>query len=123
MKKLTLILLLIGLFSGFAYASDEQELIDLDKARFKEYQEWVLEKCAEAMNFYEPRKLLFSDDEAIAMFYNFDLKKVDHSLLSPEVSRVFNFVLQKILKELRGEKAFEIEKEMAMAEKKTREDF
>jgi hypothetical protein len=106
------------------YTKHEQETIDLNRARYKKYQEWVLNKCTDAMDYYTSKKI-FTDDNAFYMFDEFEIGRVDHSLLSPapEVSRVFNHVLQKILAELKGKPAFEIEIQMALTKKKTLEEF
>ena len=104
------------------YSKYEQETIDLNKTRYKKYQEWVLNKCTDAMDYYTSKKI-FTDDDAFYMFDEFEIGRVDHSLLSPEVSRAFNHVLQKILAELKGKPAFEIEIQMALTKKKTLEEF
>jgi len=104
------------------YSEVQQEITNFHKARLKAYQKWVLNKCTDAIAFKNEKKI-FRNKDAYEMFDKYELARVDHSLLSPEVSSTFNHVMQKIIKELSGKDAFEIEIQMALTKKKTLEEF
>ena len=95
---------------------------DLQKQRYKAYQEWVLDNCDNAWRYYD-EKTIFVDSEAIEMFESNEIAQIDQTLLSPEVSSTFNFILGKILNELPGKATFELERKMAQNSKKTLENF
>jgi hypothetical protein len=99
-----------------------ERINDLQKKRYKAYQKWVLNRCDNAWRYYDKQKV-FVNSEAIEMFNNNEIAKIDQTLLSPEVSSTFNFILGKILNELPGEATFELEREMAQSPKKSLEDF
>ena len=104
------------------YVAVEKRMQEFQRNRYKEYQQWALVRCKEAYRVYDEVKI-FNDNDAIRMFHDSNLAKIDHALLTPEVNRVFNNVLQKIIGELPGPKAFEIDKEIAETKKMLLEDF
>ena len=90
--------------------------------RFAEYQRRAARLCQRAMNYYQDQKI-FSDKKAMIAYERFDLGKIDQSILSPETSMCFNFVIQKILGELPAKEAFLIQKSMVETKKYKLEDI
>ena len=92
------------------------------RQQFIAYQKWASEVCSDVFDSIDDEYSL-SDDDAIRIFYNSELSEIDLRLASPEVSQAYNKVLQKILGELPGKKAFKIQKTLMTSDKKKMEDF
>jgi hypothetical protein len=122
--------LVVQLISADALA-EAQKLVekrteDLKRCRnnqYYEYQSWVIKKCDAAFRSYMVYRLGLSEADARKVFKEHALAEVDQSLLSPEVSRVFNDVLGKLMAELGPEALVTSEKEMGTTTKKRLEDF
>jgi hypothetical protein len=104
----------------------EQRSEDLKRCRnnqYYDYQSWVINKSDSAFRAYMLYRFGLSEADARRIFRDHTLAEVDQSLLSPEVSRIFNDVLGKLTAEMGPEALVAMEKEMGTMTKKKLEDF
>ncbi len=87
------------------------------------YQSAVIDRCQKAFKHYNEYTLGISEGNAIITIHNERLSQVDQALLTPEVSRLFNDVLGKLLAKLGPENLVKIEEEMGSTAKKKLENF
>jgi hypothetical protein len=104
----------------------ERKSEDLKRCRnnqYYAYQSWVIKWCDNTFKDYMTYKSGLSEKDARHLFKKYVLAEVDQSLLSPEVSRVFNDVLSKLTVEMGAEALVSTEKEMGTTPKKKLEDL
>ena len=100
-----------------------QLLAEYRRAQLNAYQEWAVAVSRNAFDEYNSHKQV-TDAEAIGFFRKHKLATVDQTLLTPEVGRVYNDVLGKLLAELNPPEVVMLESEMsATTNKKKLEDF
>ncbi len=100
----------------------QQQMVVLKKKQYIEYQEWASRQISST--FYEIENIkLFTDDDATRIFNNSYLDAIDLRLVSPEVSNAYYKVFQKIVGELPAELAFNCNRKVMTAQKKSYEDF
>lgn len=97
------------------------EIRNLNQARYKAYQQWAVKQCDSAFAQYKKWNIV-TDDDAISLIRNY-LTGIDSSLLTPEVSRLYQDVLQKQFAKMNWKKIAEWESNLASCTKKTLEDF
>ena len=96
-------------------------ITEWNKDRYQEYQKWVVVKCQETLNEYQKEKKVTNED-ADRLFKFKWLFEIKADLLTPEVSAIYNDILQKLYAEMNWNvKAFH-EKECAIGKKITLED-
>ena len=91
--------------------------------QYSKYQAEVIRRSQEAFKIYNSFTINPSENNAIIIFHNAGLAEVDQALLTPEVSRLFNDVLGKLMGRLNPEPLVQIEDEMGSAKKLKLEDF
>jgi hypothetical protein len=104
----------------------EKRSEDLKSCRnnqYYEYQSFVIKKCDIVFREYMTYRFGVSERDARNMFKKHALAEVNQSLLSPEVSRIFNDVLGKLTVEMGPQALVNTEKEMGTTAKKKLEDL
>ena len=104
----------------------EKRSSDLRRCRndqYYEYQKWVIGRGEEAFQRFMGYRFGLSEGDARKVFSDAKLAEVDQSLLTPEVARIFNDVLGKLMAELGPEALVATEKGMGTTIKKKLEDF
>jgi hypothetical protein len=91
--------------------------------QFYEYQAWAIDRCDGAFRAYMEYKFGLSEDDARKIFRDHKLAEIDQALLSPEVSRVFNDVLGKLMAEMGAPALVTTEKDMGTTTKVGLEHF
>jgi hypothetical protein len=87
-----------------------------------DYNRWVIARCHRAFKEYQAESFV-SDEDAVRIFKFYDLQRIDQSLLSPEVSRVYMEVLHKLMAKMSVDSIVWVEEQLALAKKKTLGDF
>jgi hypothetical protein len=93
-----------------------------DNQRY-DYQRWVIAKSTAAFNEYQSYRFTWSEDAALKIFKDHVLAEVDQSVLSIEVSRMFNDVANKLMAKMGPAALVRTEKEMSEATKQKLENF
>jgi hypothetical protein len=104
----------------------EKRSEDLKSCRnnqYYEYQSFVVTKCNALFKDYMTFKLGLSEQDARDLFKKHFLAEVNQSLLSPEVSRIFNDLLGKLMVEMGAQTLVKTESEMGTMAKRKLEDF
>lgn len=96
------------------------EMQNVEKARLKAYQLWAAEQIKEALRLYKDNKVSTDGDAEKGCE---KLKEVDMKLLIPEVASLYSDVLMQIGNELGWEKKSQCLSSIALANKKSLEDF
>ena len=98
-------------------------ITDAQQRQNDSYQKWALERCNSAFTNYNNTTVV-SQKNAKEYFEKANLATVDQGLLKVAPNRVFNDVLGKLLAEIDGESAYELQKKCADTENKVKlEDF
>ncbi len=104
------------------FAKVQERGVEWQREQYLAYQQWAVDKCAKSIDAYYQEKV-FSNNDAKRIFKEMGLAEIDVRLISPEVNRCYNTILQKIIGELPGRDAFDIDKQLSLAKKKALEDF
>jgi len=96
--------------------------IKLQRKQYIAYQRWASNVCSEIFREIDSMTF-FNDDDAIRIFNQSDINMIDLRLTSPEVSQVYNKMVQKIVGELPSKDAFSIQRELMLSQKKSLGDF
>jgi hypothetical protein len=103
--------------------------LDAKRKQFDAYQTWAITRCEIAFNKFWGIHVLTRND-CWDCFYDGNLGAIDQSLLSPEVNRTFNDVMEKLTTSavgvthgMDGANVFSMQKQCAEAAKKKLEDF
>ena len=103
--------------------------LDAKRKQFDAYQKWAVARCKAAFDKYNSFKTI-TRDHAWQCFQAGNLETVDQTILSPDVSRMFNDVMSKLTTEAKGvawgmdgANVFSVQKQCAEATKKKLEDF
>jgi hypothetical protein len=83
----------------------------------------VIAKSTAAFNEYQSYRFTWSEDAALKIFKDHVLAEVDQSVLSIEVSRMFNDVANKLMAKMGPAALVRTEKEMSEATKQKLENF
>lgn len=100
----------------------------LRSGQHNKYQRWALETVKGAFDSYQGfrpslNNLAFTSEDAEKILDETPLLQVDQSLLSPEVSRMYNDVIQKLFDTFSPEQLVAWEKKIGESAKKKLEDF
>ncbi len=104
------------------FAKVQEREVEWRRKQYLAYQRWAVDICVKGMVAYNQTRV-FTDNDAKRVFKEIGLAKIDVRLITPEVSRCYNAILQKITGELPGSSAFVIDRELSLAKKKALEDF
>jgi|GEM_PF-3252389 len=100
-----------------------REMSELKSKQFASYQKWATEVIEETRKKYDGKRIRTNKDAKDA-FYKNGIRKIDQSILSPEVAQFFQAVFSGLLSELGGEEQAEIQKSLSFSEtKKKLEEF
>ena len=112
-----------------AYQNIGKLAADIKRRQFDAYQKWAIARCEDAYDTYNSFKTM-TRDHAWQCFNAGHLAKIDQTVLSPDVSRMFNDVMSKITVDakghmwgLDGENVFSMQQQCAEAQKQKLEDF
>ncbi len=86
------------------------------------YNRWSAERCLQARQLIN-KEVSLSDAEAITIFYESDLAKIDARYISPEVSSIYHQLIQEILTELPASKAIELQRDLMTSKKRRLDSF
>ncbi len=100
-----------------------QELQKCRADQYSQYQTEVIRRRDEAFRVYNRFNFAVSEGNAINIFHNERLSEIDQALLTPEVGRLFNDVLGKLIGRLGPEALVKIEDEMGTSKKLKLEDY
>jgi len=102
---------------------------DIKRRQFDAYQKWAIDRCKDAFDTYKSFTTM-TRDHAWQCFNAGHLAKIDQTVLSPDVSRMFNDVMSKITEDakghmwgLDGDNVFLMQQQCAEAQKQKLEDF
>jgi len=102
---------------------------DIKRRQFDAYQKWAIGRCEDAFDTYNSFTTM-TREHAWQCFNDGHLAKIDQSLLSPDVSRMFNDVMSKITVDAKGHmwgldgvNVFSMQQQCAEAQKVKLEDF
>jgi hypothetical protein len=94
---------------------------ELTKARYQRYQEWAVDKCNGAFKKYLSwNRVTETDARSVVDGY---LLPIDQSILTPEVSALYNDILRKQYAEMTSPVLAEYQAKIASAKKTSLEDF
>ena len=96
-------------------------LQDLQRDRYKRYQEWAIKKCYDGFTTYSKWKVVTA--KRAKWIIDGYLIKIDPSLLSPPVAELYNNILQKQFAELGTGDLVDYQTGIAKHEKMSLEDF
>ncbi|MEI6074418.1 MAG: hypothetical protein WCS94_02515 [Verrucomicrobiota bacterium] len=103
--------------------------LDAKRKQFDAYQKWAVARCEDSFNEYDSFKTM-TRDHAWQSFHAGNLKTIDQTILSPDVSRLFNDIMSKLTVQAKGTvwgmdgaNVFAMQKQCAEATKKKLEDF
>jgi hypothetical protein len=99
------------------------KLRDYRNKQYFAYQKWVIDSCDGAFKEYMTYTLDPNDEAAQGIIDRYSLTKVDQSLLSPEVTRIFNDVLGKLIGKMKPAALVAVEKQMGTISKVKLEDY
>jgi hypothetical protein len=98
-----------------------QRLTELREQQYAAYQRWAINECESAFAKY--RSWTRVDEEDALEVINLYLLKINSTLLTPDVNRLYQDVLGKQFAELSAKPLANIEIKMAREQKKTLKDF
>lgn len=99
-----------------------EKVVELNKKRYQAYQEWVVLKCQNALKRYQSLKRV-DEVDATSIFDAQELSIIKQDLLIPEVSSIYNDIIQKLYAEMTWAVKAKYEKNCAIGVKKSLEDF
>ena len=94
---------------------------ELSKIRYQKYQEWAIDECNGAFKKYLSWKRV--DEKDAKSVIDGYLLPIDQSILTPEVSALYNDILRKQYTEMTGPVVAVYQAKIASAKKKSLEDF
>ena len=100
----------------------QHDLATNRRHQYERYQKWVVSQISPAFNSYQNKKFVL-DGDVQQWFEKYSLARIDETLLSPGVARLFADVLQKFLIQLPAEMVVDCEKKMAESKKVKLENF
>ena len=100
----------------------QKKLAEIRREKRLNYNRWAVTQCHSAFKTYRELYIV-TDATAVSLFKRHDLAKIDQSLLSPEVSKVYMEVLHKLMAEMSVSNVVWVEEQLAVGKKKTLEDF
>jgi len=103
--------------------------LDAKRRQFDSYQKWAIDRCKDAFDKLNSFTT-WTSDHAWQGFNAGNLARIDQTLLSPDVSRMFNDIMSKITVDakghmwgLDGQNVFSMQQQCAEAKKQKLEDF
>jgi prepilin-type N-terminal cleavage/methylation domain-containing protein len=103
--------------------------VSVKRQQFDAYQRWAVKCCEDAFDKYNSFTTM-TRDHAWQCFNAGHLARIDQTVLSPDVSRMFNDIMSKLTAEAKGTawgmdgaNVFSMQKQCAEAQKQKLEDF